>query len=105
MLNVTDASFNADVENSELPVLVDFWATWCGPCKAIAPNLETLSKEYEGRLKVVKIDVDHNRAAAQRFGVTSIPTLIVFKDGKVMTKHVGAAPLSGMKKLVEPHLG
>jgi thioredoxin 1 len=103
--NTSDSNFQADVEKSDVPVLVDFWATWCGPCKAIAPHLETLAKEYEGRLKVVKVDVDHNRGTAMRFGVTGIPTLIVFKGGAQVGKHVGAAPLAGLKKLVEPHLG
>ena len=104
--NVTDATFEAEVLGSPVPVLVDFWATWCAPCKAIAPHVEALAGEHQGQLKVVKLDIDHNRASAARFGVSSIPTLLVFKGGKVVQKKVGAAGgLPGLRQLVAPTLG
>ena len=88
--HATESSFNADVLKSDKPVLVDYWAPWCGPCKAIAPVLEEVAKEYEGRLQVVKVDVqDHPEVAAQ-FGIRGIPTLMVFKNGEAVATKVGA---------------
>ena len=104
VINTTDANFASDVLNSEIPVLVDFWATWCGPCKAIAPHVDAIAGEHLGKLKVAKLDIDHNRQTAMQFGITGIPTLLVFKGGKVVGKQVGAVALPGLKKLVEPHL-
>ncbi len=87
---VTDANFDATVLGSELPVLVDFWATWCGPCKAVAPILEEISKEYEGRLKIVKYNTEQNSRVAGAMAIRSIPTLVLFKDGKVADVRTGA---------------
>jgi len=97
---VSDASFEADVLKSEMPVLIDFWAPWCGPCKAIAPVLEELSKEYAGRLKIVKMNVDDNPETPTRYGVRGIPNLIVFKDGKVHDQIVGAVPKAQLVKAI-----
>ncbi|MDK9698110.1 MAG: thioredoxin [Siculibacillus sp.] len=89
---VTDASFDTDVLGSAEPVVVDFWAEWCGPCRMIAPALEEISNEMAGRVKVVKLNIDENPRSAMRFGVRSIPTLIVFSGGKPAATQVGAAP-------------
>jgi thioredoxin 1 len=89
LLNATTASFEQDVLQSPVPVLVDFWAVWCGPCKAIAPLLEKTAADRGDALRVVKVDVDANMALAQRFGVSNIPTLLLFKGGAVVGKHVG----------------
>ncbi len=88
--NTSDGAFKADVLDSSTPVLVDFWATWCGPCRAIAPHLEALATEFDGKIKIVKLDVDHNQETATQFGVQSIPTLLIFKGGKLANKMVGA---------------
>ncbi|MER2606268.1 MAG: thioredoxin TrxA [Siculibacillus sp.] len=91
-VKVTDASFDTDVLKSGEPVVVDFWAEWCGPCRMIAPALEEIATEMAGKVKVVKLNIDENPGAAMKFGVRSIPTLIVFKDGKPAAMQVGAAP-------------
>ena len=101
VLSSTDETFDADVLEADVPVLVDFWATWCGPCKAIAPHLDALAKEYEGKLKVVKVEADKESETANRFGVTALPTLILFKNGKQMKKHVGAINLAKLKLIVD----
>ncbi|MBA3547378.1 MAG: thioredoxin [Nannocystis sp.] len=85
----TDSEFQKDVLDSDIPVVVDFWATWCGPCRAIAPHLEAIAGELHGQVRVVKLDVDHNQKTAVTYGVQSLPTLLVFKDGKVVDKLVG----------------
>lgn len=89
---VSDATFQQEVLQADVPVLVDFWATWCGPCRMIAPIIEELSSEFEGRAKVVKLDVDQNPQVSMQFGIRSIPTLLFFKDGQVADQLVGAVP-------------
>lgn len=105
MLNTTDASFRTDVLESDLPVLVDFWAPWCGPCRAVAPVLEALDAEYAGRLKIVKMNVDENGEIAGALGVRSIPTLVVFREGKAVQGAVGALNRQQLVDFVTPHLG
>lgn len=90
IVHATDASFEADVLQADLPVLVDFWAAWCGPCKMIAPVLDEIADEYAGKLKVVKVDVDENRDAPAKYGVRGIPTLLAFKGGQLEATKVGA---------------
>lgn len=101
---VTDATFQAEVLNSPVPVLVDFWAPWCGPCRAIAPLLDELAGEYAGKAKVVKINVDDHQAVAQRYRVSSIPNLIVFKNGQVAQQIVGAVPKSRLSQALDTAL-
>ena len=90
LLQVTDDSFDDEIINSDLPVMVDFWAEWCGPCKMVGPVVEELAKEYEGKIKIAKMDVDKNRQTPVRFGIRNIPTLIMFKGGEVVQTIVGA---------------
>ena len=97
----TDATFDSIVKKSNLPVVVDFWAEWCGPCKQIGPALEELSNEMEGKIKVVKIDVDSNPSAAAELGVRGIPALFLFKDGEVISNKTGAAPKAALKSWIE----
>ncbi len=97
---VSDESFDLEVLKSDLPVLIDFWAPWCGPCRAIAPVVEELAKEYAGRLKVVKMNVDDNPQTPSRYGVRGIPNLIVFKGGEVKEQIVGAVPKAQLVKAV-----
>jgi len=101
---LTDANFEAEVIKSDVPTLVDFWAVWCGPCKQIAPMVSALADEYKGRLKVAKMDVDHHQIAPQRFGVRAIPTLLIFKGGKVVAQLVGALPRSKLEAELQKHL-
>ena len=91
-VTITDANFESEVIKSNIPVLIDFWATWCGPCKAIAPIVEDLAKEYDGKVKIGKVDVDDNQQTAIKYGIRSIPTLLIFKDGKLNSTIVGAVP-------------
>ena len=101
---VTDGEFETEVLNSSTPVLVDFWAEWCGPCKAIAPTLEELAGDYGERLKVVKVDVDENQQRAQQYNIRSIPQLLLFKDGNEVDRIIGAVPKSQLTEKIEPHL-
>ena len=94
---VSDASFEADVVSSSQPVLVDFWAEWCGPCKAIGPSLEELSEEMADKLKIVKINVDENPSTSQTYGIRSIPALMIFKDGQKIAEKMGALPKSALE--------
>jgi thioredoxin 1 len=91
-ITITDDNFDEEVTKSEKPVLIDFWATWCGPCKMIAPIVEELVDEYEGKAKIGKLDVDNNQQTAIKFGVRSIPTILIFKDGKLKDTIIGAVP-------------
>jgi len=100
---VTDNNFQAEVLESETPVLVDFWAPWCGPCRVVAPVLEEINEEQEG-LRIVKLNVDDNQQTAARYGVMSIPTMIVFKNGEVAKQIVGALPKARLERELEPAL-
>ncbi len=97
---VTDSSFEADVLKATEPVVVDFWAEWCGPCKMIGPSLEELARDYAGKVKIVKLNVDENPAVAGKLGIRSIPTLMLFKDGKLASQKVGAAPKGELAKWI-----
>lgn len=100
----TDSNFKSEVLESKVPVMVDFWADWCGPCKMIAPIVEELAKEYNGKIKIGKIDVDTNSKSASLYGIMSIPSLIFFKDGKVMDQVTGALNKAMLKKKIEENL-
>lgn len=89
---VTDATFDEEVRNSDVPVVVDFWAEWCGPCRMLGPIIEEVSKDYEGKAIVGKLDVDSNQEFAAKFGVRNIPTVLVFKDGELVNRQVGVSP-------------
>ena len=91
-MEFTDANFQQEVINSDIPVLIDFWAVWCGPCKMIAPFIIEIAKEYEGKIKVGKLDVDNNPNVSMQYGIRSIPTLLIFRDGKVVDQIMGAVP-------------
>jgi thioredoxin 1 len=101
---VTDANFDAEIVNAETPSMVDFWAEWCGPCKKVGPVVEELAAEYQGKIKIVKMDVDSNRQTPAKYGIRNIPTLIFFKGGKVVNTIVGAQPKTSidgeLKKLL-----
>ncbi len=104
LIEVTDATFEKEVLQADIPVLIDFWAVWCVPCKMIAPSVEEMAAEYQGRLKVCKMDVDANRDVPPRYGIRGIPTLLLFKGGELKEQIVGALPKSKIAEAVVKHL-
>ena len=100
IIELSDTNFDAEVMKSDVPVLVDFWAPWCGPCRAIAPAVEEISSSYQGRIKVGKLNVDENQQTTMKFGIRSIPTLIVFKGGKAVEQIIGAVPKGEIERVV-----
>ena len=102
--HVSDSSFETDVLQSDKPVLVDFWAEWCGPCKAIAPTLDELATAYDGKLQIAKVNVDENRAVPAKFGIRGIPTLIVFKNGQLSATKVGALTKAQLSQFIDQQL-
>lgn len=103
-IEITDTNFEAEVEKSDVPVLVDFWAAWCGPCRALAPTVEQIAEEYQGKVKVGKLDVDAHASLSARFQIRGIPTLLLFKDGQVKEQLVGAVPKGTIVGAITKHL-
>ena len=104
VVTITDDNFEEEVSSSETPVLVDYWATWCGPCKMVGPIVEEIATEFEGKLKVGKLDVDNNQASAAEQNVMSIPTLLIFKEGQVVAQQVGALSKTQLTEFIETHI-
>ena len=103
-LTFTDSTWDKDVLNSEVPVLVDFWAEWCGPCRMMTPTVEAIANDYAGRVKVCKVNVDENGGTAMRYNIRGIPTLLLFKGGQIVEQKVGACGKTDVQKMVEAHL-
>jgi thioredoxin 1 len=103
-IEITDANFEQEVLKSDVPVLLDFWAVWCGPCKMIAPFVQEIANEYEGKIKVGKVDVDNNPQTAMTYGIRSIPTLLIFKGGKIADQIIGAVPKNTIVNKIEGQL-
>jgi len=103
-VKVNDGNFKQEVIDSEIPVIVDFWAPWCGPCNMIAPHVEEIAKEYAGKIKVCKLNVDEASAIATEYAIMSIPAIMLFKDGKVMEKRVGVMNKQELEKFIQPYL-
>lgn len=103
-INLTSANFDGEVTNSSVPVLVDFWATWCGPCKMVSPVISQLAEEYQGKIKVGKVNVDDEGSLAAQFGIVSIPTIIMFVNGKPVDKLIGAHSIDDFEDMIEKYL-
>ena len=103
-LEFNDASFDTDVLNADVPVLVDFWAEWCGPCRQMTPTIDALASDYAGRVKIGKLNVDHNNGTASRYNIRGIPTILLFKGGRVVDQKVGALPKTELIKMLDTHL-
>ena len=104
VFEATDANFNQEVLESEVPVLVDFWAEWCGPCRMLSPTVESLASDYIGKVKVVKLNVDENGQTAQTYGIRGIPTLLLFKSGQVKDQIVGNTPRDNIERVIQKHI-
>lgn len=104
IIELSDSTFETEVVKSDLPVLVDFWAPWCGPCRAIAPLVEEISSSYEGKIKVGRMNVDENQSTTMKFGIRSIPTIIMFKDGEAVDQIIGAVPKGEIERVVDKSL-
>jgi thioredoxin 1 len=104
-LTFTDQNFDADVLNSDVPVLVDFWAEWCGPCRMMTPTVDAVANDYAGRVKVGKLNVDENGGTAMRYNIRGIPTLLLFKGGRIVEQKVGAVGKTEVQKMIDAHLG
>jgi len=104
-ITLTDENFEQEILKSKLPALVDFWAPWCGPCHMVSPIVEELANQYQGKLKVGKVNVDEAPGIASKYGIMSIPTLMVFKDGEIVEQMIGAAPKEVIEEKIKPHIG
>ncbi len=104
MLTLTNTNFDAELKNADSPLLVDFWAEWCGPCRMVAPVLEKLAEEYDGKVRIGKVNVDEQSGLATKYGIQSIPTLLIFKGGKVVEQFIGATTRDVLARMIDKHL-